>query len=85
MEAFYKQYPYSVVKMDSLEQAMSAYQQAGNQTKVEELAYRILDLEAKNVRALAVVTFIGRAKATEGDEKALKSRPRACSGDKFVL
>ncbi len=35
MEAFVTQYPNSIVKIDALEQAMAAYQQANNQQKVE--------------------------------------------------
>ena len=72
MEAFVQQYPNSVVKIDALEQAMAAYQQAGNQAKVEDTARRILQLNANNIRALAIVTFIDRAKATQGNAQALQ-------------
>jgi hypothetical protein len=50
MEAFVTQYPGSVVKTDALEQAMSAYQQAGNQAKLTSTANRILELDPGNVR-----------------------------------
>src|SRR5436305_6032371 len=73
MEAFVTQYPQSVVKIDALEQAMAAYQQAGNQGKVEETAKRLLQFDPNNIRALAIVTFIDRAKATNGDQAALRS------------
>ncbi|HTC93385.1 MAG TPA: hypothetical protein VK699_08035 [Terriglobales bacterium] len=72
MEAFVKQYPDSVVKLDALEQAMAAYQQAGNQEKVQATAKRILEINADHVRALAIVAYIDRAKATQGDAAALK-------------
>jgi tetratricopeptide (TPR) repeat protein len=82
MDAFVAQYPNSVVKIDALEQAMAAYQQAQIQAvasqqaqiqaKVIEKARQILALEANNMRALAIVTAIDRAKATEGDTAALK-------------
>src|SRR5215831_9713804 len=73
MEAFVKQYPQSVVLTDALEQAMAAYQQAGNSAKVEELAKRILQLQPNNIRALAIVTALDRAKGTTGgDQKALQ-------------
>lgn len=62
MEAFAKQYPNSIVKMDALEQAMAAHQQAGNQAKVESLAVEILALNPENVRALAIVAYLLRAK-----------------------
>jgi tetratricopeptide (TPR) repeat protein len=72
MEAFVQQYPNSVVKIDALEQAMAAYQQAGNQPKVEDTARRILQMNPSNIRALAIVTFIDRAKATQGNAAALQ-------------
>ena len=71
MEAFVAKYPGSVVKPDALEQAMSAYQHAGNTAKVEEIANRILELNPDHARALAVVTYLRRARATQGDAKAL--------------
>src|SRR5437660_201712 len=50
MEAFIAQYPQSIVKMEAMTQAMGAYQQAGNQSKVEETARKILEIEPTNVR-----------------------------------
>src|SRR5262249_35563766 len=69
MAAFVAKYPASVVKLDALEQAMSAYQRAGNTAKVEEIANQILKLEPDQVRALAVVTYLRRARA-QGDATA---------------
>ena len=70
MEGFVAQYPNSVVKLDALEQAMAAYQQAGNTSKVEETAVRILQIEPTNVRALAIAAYTTRATATtKGDAK----------------
>jgi tetratricopeptide (TPR) repeat protein len=71
MEAFLSQYPASVVKIDALEQAMAAYQQAGNVAKVTSMANRLLELDPGNVRALAIVTFLNRSLASQGDAKAL--------------
>ena len=73
MEAFVTQYPNSIVKVDALEQAMAAYQQAGNQAKVEDTAQRILQIDQNNIRALAIVTFIDRTKASTGNAAALQS------------
>ena len=73
MEAFVQQYPNSIVKIDALEQAMAAYQQAGNQAKVEDTAKRILQIDPNNIRALAIVAFIDRTKATQGNQAALQS------------
>jgi tetratricopeptide (TPR) repeat protein len=71
MEAFVSQYPGSVVKIDALEQAMAAYQQAGNVAKLTSTANRILELDPANVRALAIVTFLNRSLASQGDAKAI--------------
>jgi hypothetical protein len=71
MEAFVAKYAGSVVKLDALEQAMTAYQRAGNTAKVEEVANRILELKPDNVRALAIVTYLRRGRATQGDATAL--------------
>jgi hypothetical protein len=71
MEAFVAKYPGSVVKVDALEQGMAAYQRAGNAPKVEETANSVLALQPDNVRALAIVTFLRRGRATQGDAKAL--------------
>lgn len=72
MDAFVKQYPQSIMLTDALEQAMDAYQKAGNQAKVEDEARRILQLTPNHTNALAIVTFIDRSKATNGDQAALK-------------
>jgi tetratricopeptide (TPR) repeat protein len=61
MEAFVAQYPNSIVKIEALEQAMGAYQQASNQQKVEQVARQILAIEPNNVRALAIVVYLERA------------------------
>ena len=71
MEAFLSQYPASVVKTDALEQAMAAYQQAGNQAKLTSTANRLLELDPGNVRALAIVTYLNRSLASQGDAKAI--------------
>jgi hypothetical protein len=73
MEAFVAQYPNSVVKIDALEQAMAAYQQAGNQQKVQQIANNILQLEPNNVRALAIVVFLERGQIKDAPSS---SKPR---------
>jgi hypothetical protein len=71
MEAFVAKYPGSTVKADALEQAMAAYQHAGDTAKLEETANRLLDLKPENVRALAIVTYLRRGRAAQGDAAAL--------------
>lgn len=71
MEAFVVKFPASVVKVDALEQAMAAYQQAGNTAAVEKIARQVLQAAKDNVRALALLTFLERTKAAQGDKPAL--------------
>jgi hypothetical protein len=71
MESFVVKYPNSVVKVDALEQAMAAYQLAGNQAGVEKAARRLLQVASGNVRALAILAFIERTKVATGDKPAL--------------
>jgi tetratricopeptide (TPR) repeat protein len=65
MEAFVAQYPNSVVKIDALEQAMAAYQEAKKPEKVESVANQILQLDPRHVRALAIVTAIKQGQAQQ--------------------
>jgi tetratricopeptide (TPR) repeat protein len=71
LEAFAQQYPKSVVLSDALANEMAAWQSAGNAAKVEEAARSLLALEPGNVRALAIVVALDRAKAAAGDADAL--------------
>jgi hypothetical protein len=81
MEAFVQLYPQSVVKIDALEQAMAAYQQAGNAAKVEDTARRIIVIEPAHVRALAILAYITRAKGTpEAAKEALAYAERGLAG-----
>lgn len=66
LEAFLTQYPNSVMKTTALEQLMATYQQAGNQAKVLDTANRVLQADACNLRALALVTFISRQSVASG-------------------
>lgn len=60
LEAFLTQYPNSVMKASALEQLMSSYQAANNQTKVQDAAKRLLTVDTTNLRALALLTFFAR-------------------------
>src|SRR5262249_4152526 len=85
MEAFVARYPNSIMHVDALEQAMAASQQGGNAAKVEDVAKRILQVAPKNVRALAIVTVLERAHATQGQADAsAKMREHAELGLKML-
>jgi hypothetical protein len=71
MEAFVAQYPQSVVKVDAVEQAMAAYQQAGNVPKLEQAARRLVDIDPDNMRPVAIVTVLLRTQVTQGDSSKL--------------
>src|SRR5438309_4602549 len=66
LEAFLTQYPNSVMKTTGLELLMATYQQAGNQAKVVETAKRVLQADACNLRALALLTFLSRQAVSSG-------------------
>lgn len=70
MEAFVTQYPNSVVKLEALEQAMAAYQQANNPAKVEAIATQIRQIDPNNVRALAIITAIKQGQAKDPQQFA---------------
>lgn len=72
MEAFAQKYPQSVMFTEALEQAMSAYQQAGNQARMLETARKLMAATPNHVRALAIIVAIDRGAATGGDQNALK-------------
>jgi hypothetical protein len=71
MDGFTHSYPKSVVLTDALEQEMAAWQAAGDAGKVEATARRLVDLQPDSVRALAILTFLGRTRATAGDAAAV--------------
>ena len=61
LEAFLQQYPNTVVKEETLEQLMAAYQAAQNQAKMADAANRLLQVNPNNIRALALLTYGARA------------------------
>jgi len=71
LESFAQKYPKSVVAGDALEQAMSAWQAAGDAVKVLEVAREVLQADQGNVRALAIVVALDRLSAGQGDSAAL--------------
>lgn len=63
LEAFMTQYPNSVMKEDALELLMGAYQGTNNQPKMLETAGKVLQANACNIRALALVTYTRQSMA----------------------
>lgn len=58
MERFMAKYPKSVVDNDALQQAMAAYQAAGDRRKVVDLGERLLKSEPDNMQGLAIMAYI---------------------------
>ncbi|HVH86248.1 MAG TPA: hypothetical protein VM912_05955, partial [Terriglobales bacterium] len=63
LEAFLQQYPNTVVKEETLEQLMAAYQAANNAAKMSDAANRLLQVNPNNIRGLALLTFVTRSQA----------------------
>jgi tetratricopeptide (TPR) repeat protein len=61
LEAFLQQYPNTVVKEETLEQLMAAYQAANNPAKMTDAANRLLQVNPNNIRALALLTYSDRS------------------------
>jgi tetratricopeptide (TPR) repeat protein len=81
MEAFVQEYPQSIARIDALEQAMAAYQEAGNAAKLEDTARRIIVIDPAHVRSLAILAYITRAKGTpEAAKEALAYAERGLDG-----
>ena len=62
-EAFLQQYPNTVMKPEALDALMSDYQKTSNGAKLEETASRLSQADPKNVKALAVLTYLQQQKA----------------------
>ena len=65
IEAFLTKYPNSVVKVQMLEQLMSAYQAQNNMDKTVDAANRLVQADPNNLRALAILVYIKKAQAAQ--------------------
>lgn len=85
MEVFIAWYPGSVLRVDAHEQAIAAYQTAGQPAKAEMLGQRLLQIDPDNVRALANRAYFGRLKVSGGDATALPQAVAAAERGLAVL
>jgi len=81
-EAFLTQYPNSVMKEESLEQLMGAYQQTGNQPKALETAGKLLQVNPCNLRGLALLAYTKRALAEANQNPQQNLTEAAQAGEK---
>jgi len=84
LEAFLTQYPNSVMKVDALELLMGAYQQAANQAKAIDTAQKVLQADACNLRALALLAYTKRAMAEAGQSAQQNLTEAGQYGEKGV-
>ncbi|MGP8252924.1 MAG: hypothetical protein ACLQHF_12890 [Terracidiphilus sp.] len=67
LEVFAQKYPRSVAVGQALTEALAAWQEAGNRDQVVDAAKRLLVAEPANIRAMAIVVALDRAKAAQMD------------------
>jgi hypothetical protein len=67
LEAFAQKYPRSVALGQAFTESMAAWQEAGNSDQVVDTAKRLLVVEPTNVRVMAIVVALDRAKAAQLD------------------
>jgi tetratricopeptide (TPR) repeat protein len=67
LEAFAQKYPRSVAVGQALTEALAAWQEAGNRDQVIDAARRLVIAEPANIRAMAIVIALDRAKAAQMD------------------
>ncbi len=77
LDVFIRWYPNSVLKLEAHEQAVAAWQAAGQPAKADEISAKLLQIDPDNVRALANRVFVGRSKASQGDKVAMVSMVEA--------
>jgi hypothetical protein len=67
LETFTQKYPRSVALGQALAEALAAWQQAGNRDQVVDTAKRLIVSQPANIRAMAIVVALDRAKAAQMD------------------
>lgn len=85
MEVFIAWYPGSVLRTEAFEQAISAWHAAAQPAKADVLSAKLLQIDPDNIRALANRAYVGRTKASSGDEAALAPAVAAAERGLTVL
>jgi len=70
MESYLQTYPNSVMKADGLEILLKTYQQLNNTPQIKAVAQRLLALDANNLTALALLSYLDRQEALAGGADA---------------
>ncbi len=69
LESFLQSYPNSIAKQDALEILLKTYQQTNNIPKMQDTAQRLLQVDAHNLTALAVLTFLNFQQYQQGNNQ----------------
>lgn len=71
MEVFAAWYPGSAVRLEAYEQAIAAWQAAGQPDKADVIAGKLLQTDPDHVHSLATRVYAGRIRAGQGDQASL--------------
>jgi tetratricopeptide (TPR) repeat protein len=82
LDIFLAWYPNSTLRIDAYEQAMAAWQSAGNPAKADATATKLLQIDPDNMRALANRAYVGRTRAMSGEPAALA--PAAAAAERGI-
>ncbi|MGC2211533.1 MAG: hypothetical protein WA532_15610 [Candidatus Korobacteraceae bacterium] len=77
MESYLQTYPNSVMKEDGLEILLKTYQQLNNTAQIKVVAQRLLDVDANNLTALALLSYLDRQQALAGGADAATALQQA--------
>jgi tetratricopeptide (TPR) repeat protein len=82
LDIFLAWYPNSTLRIDAYEQAMAAWQSAGNPAKADATATKLLQIDPDNMHALANRAYVGRTRAMSGEPAALA--PAAAAAERGI-
>jgi hypothetical protein len=67
LESFLQSYPNSIAKQDALEILLKTYQQLNNSQKMQDTAKNLLQIDAHNMTALAVLTYLNLSQGQQSN------------------
>jgi tetratricopeptide (TPR) repeat protein len=78
LEQFAQLFPRSVAVGQALTEALAAWQEAGSRDQIIDVAKRLLVVEPANIRAMAIVVALDRAKAAQSNHVDAGSIDEIC-------
>ena len=70
LESYLQTYPNSIMRVDGMETLLKTYQQLNDAVHIKSTAQKLLQLDANNLTALALLSFLDRAQAQQGGPDA---------------